>query len=108
MRRGLTTAALLAVLSTPAVAFKGKCLLEVNNTPYVLGPCDVEINKDGPTIVTGPRGKYFAYVFPDGDKAEASWNGLLKGATHAHSPLGTLTKSGACWINETAKICAWR
>jgi hypothetical protein len=51
---------------------------------------------------------YFAYVFPEGGTATASWNGTIPGATHAHTDLGTLTREGACWVNEQAKVCAWR
>ena len=39
--------------------------------------------------------------------ATGFWNGP-DAESHAHEQLGTLTRQGACWVNERAKICAIR
>jgi len=102
------TAAVLIIATAQAVAFQGKCLLEVNGHAYIKGPCDIDVDKGGSfDIGTAAQTTYFAHVDVDGQTAEGLWN-EEPGATHAHTPLGTLTRDGACWSNQTAKVCAWR
>ena len=36
---------------------------------------------------------------------DGSWNGTTK-ESRAHDPLGDLKREGACWVNETARVCA--
>ena len=108
MRTLFSAAAILTVAVTQAAAFQGKCLLEVNGHAYIKGPCKVDVEKGGGFYVsTGAPMIYFARVGVDGQTAEGFWN-EEPGATHAHSPLGTLTRDGACWSNKDAKVCAWR
>ena len=94
-----------------APAIEGTCLLEVGGQAFIDGPCEIDLRPDGSFVVTAYRSRelsYFAYVLLDGaDKATGYWN-EERGAGHAHSPLGTLTRSGACWQNRDAKVCAWR
>jgi hypothetical protein len=97
------------ISSLPAQARPAKCLLQVNGTTYIDGPCDFDPSRkgDGSFQITGAGGKHFAYVYVEGGgKASAHWNGVL-GENRAHDPLGTLTRDGACWVNATAKLCAW-
>jgi hypothetical protein len=100
-----------AVITAPALAFAktGRCLLEVNRKAYLDGPCEVKIEKGG-TFTIGVSDKhplkYFAYVLMDDDGAHGYWN-EEPGATHAHSELGILKRDGACWVNDTARVCAW-
>ncbi len=35
------------------------------------------------------------------------WNGV-DADSHAHDPLGKLTRQGACWVNARAKVCAMK
>jgi hypothetical protein len=100
-----------AVVTAPALAFAktGRCLLEVNRKAYLDGPCEVKIEKGGTfTIGVSDKhpSKYFAYVLMDDDGAHGYWN-EEPGATHAHSELGILKRDGACWVNDTARVCAW-
>ena len=94
-----------------AHAFKGECVLQVKGVSYLDGPCDIAMERDGSFQVgTFRKGRlYFAVVFPEGSgRATGSWNGTIPRATHAHTDLGTLTRQDACWINEQARVCAWR
>jgi hypothetical protein len=101
------------VLHQPAAAsaVDGTCLLEVAGKAFIDGPCEIDLEADGSFQIRAYDSgdlSYFAYVFLDGaDKATGYWN-EEPGAGHAHSPLGTLTRSGACWRNDDAKVCAWR
>lgn len=87
----------------------GRCLLEVDGKTYLSGRCaiNLDMHKGVPTgdfsIGTDGKSDYFAYVNDSG--RSATWN---DGASHAHTPLGTLTKKGACWVNSHTKVCAWR
>jgi hypothetical protein len=81
-----------------------QCKLVVEGKTYVNGPCRFEaLGTDGSFTIAGKA--YFAYVVMDEGTATGSWNEDPK-STHAHSTLGTLTRSGACWQNAKARICA--
>lgn len=105
-------AILACLISAPALAFQGKCLIQVDGKDYLKGPCEVEmLDKDGSFTVgasdTAPS-DYFAYVVVTSPGvADGSWNRDPK-STHAHSPLGELKRQGACWVNHKAKVCATR
>jgi hypothetical protein len=80
------------------------CKLVVNGATIINGPCDFElIDPDGSFTITGKV--HFAYVMVKGNSADATWNRDPK-SLHAESPLGTLTRRGACWDNATTEICA--
>ncbi len=111
MPRLLLAAAFLLAAHT-AHAFTGKCVLQVDGKTYLNGPCPMSVEKGGDfTIGTDgtKAGKYFAMVSIDkaAGTADGWWSGP-DGGTHAHDPLGTLTRQGACWVNERAKVCATR
>lgn len=110
MRTALIALA-LSLSAPPAEARMERCLLEVDGVPYLLGPCNVDREKDGSfSVGTGGKGvgsPYFAYVSPNDDgTATGNWN-RERNSTHAHSGLGPLKQWGACWMNGLAKICAW-
>lgn len=99
---------LISSVAIAADTFTGKCLLEVENTKYINGPCEITMGKGGTfQISTLKKGGYFAQVMIDDDGAEGHWNGE-PGAGHAHERLGALKQKGGCWQNSTAKVCAWR
>lgn len=104
----LLGAAVSTMAVTAAEARPAKCLLDVGGTVYIDGPCDFDTGswKDGSFRIHGADGRYFAYVFVDGKRATAHWNGVLA-ERRAHDPLGTLTRDGACWIGEGVRLCAW-
>lgn len=86
--------------------------MEVDHRIYLQSQCNIETA--GPngsfSIGTGQatRSRYFAYVQIDGaGSGKGYWNGPT-GESHAGDDLGGLTRSGACWQSERAKVCAWR
>ncbi|KXK00939.1 MAG: hypothetical protein UZ17_ACD001001993 [Acidobacteria bacterium OLB17] len=89
----------------------GRCLLVIDGKTYISGRCDIEMYNDG----TGSfqiterrkRGAYFAQVLIDNGEALGYWN-EERAATHAHASLGALTRDGACWKNDRARVCAWK
>ena len=105
----LIIAGLAVPLGAASHARPAKCLLEVNGVTYIDGACDFRSLEDGTGSfqITGPKGTYFAYLYVEGaNRATAHWN-EEPGASHAHSPLGSLRRVGACWTSETVKLCAW-
>lgn len=94
-------------------ARRGKCLLVIDGKTYISGRCEIEMYNDG----TGSfqiteirkRGAYFAQVLIDSSNGTALgyWNGE-RDATHAHSDIGSLSRDGACWKNDRARVCAWK
>ena len=105
----LLGAAVSTMAVTAAEARPAKCLLDVGGTVYIDGPCDFEPDRsgDGSFMIMAPDAMYFAYLNVEAVGIAAGyWNGE-PGANHAHTPLGTLTRDGACWIGEGVKLCAW-
>lgn len=86
----------------------GRCLLDVRGATYVDGPCQINLEQGGSFTIYEHFGQpgYFAMVMRDGDSASGYWNGS-RDSDHADSELGQLTRAGACWQNDAAKICAW-
>lgn len=102
----LLGSAVLTMAMTAAEARPAKCLLEVAGKVYIDGPCDHSLLHAGDDdfIMTGADGRFFAYVYVDGKRATAHWNGKAA-ERRAHDPLGKLTRDGACWIGEGVKLC---
>lgn len=103
---------LIALFAATEVSAKpGKCRLVIDGKTYISGKCRIEMASDGTgsfqIFESGKRIGYFAQVQIDGEGALGYWN-EEKGANHAHTPLGTLTRDGACWKNDRARICAWK
>jgi hypothetical protein len=106
--------ALCSLTGSAAVAADrwAQCTLVVKGKTYIDGRCNVEDMGEGSFAVgvlrddqpVPRKGFYFAYVDVDGDTAEAKWN-EDRTEMHANAPLGTLTRKGACWVNDIAKIC---
>jgi hypothetical protein len=98
-----------------AGARSADCLLEIDEKRYIDGPCEFEVFPDSSgrrsfqiRRTDGGRLSYFAQVNVNTPgKADGYWNGELS-ATHAHDELGELAADGACWINDRAKVCAWK
>lgn len=103
----------LALLASPAaaeigVARRAGCLLVVDGGEYISGTClFTPIDADGSFTIAGLNGKWFAYVLIDRPGvADGFWNGEAY-AGHAHAPIGRLYREDACWVNDTASVCAW-
>ena len=100
----------LAALSIPSGAKAAivDCVLEVGGRAYISGPCSFEplSGNDGSFRINALNDEYFGYVYvkPEGI-AEAFWNEEPE-YRNAQSSLGTLKRDGACWLSETARICA--
>lgn len=93
---------LTAMLATPAFAAGAEnCLLEVEGTAYIDGPCEIDVDGET-TVVSGPSSTYFVYLDTAGDMSY--WNEEA-GAGHAHTRLGVLKQDGLCWVGEAAKVC---
>jgi len=89
---------------------RGECLLDVSGVKYIDGKCDIRLYPGGSFQVSGiGKDLHFAMVNLDDDKrvATANWNGVVP-ESHAHEQLGQMTRTGACWRNAEAQICAWR
>ncbi|WP_267554137.1 hypothetical protein [Rhizobium rhizogenes] len=107
--RAIVAIAFLAISST-AHAAQVICFLEVDGQIYLQGRCTYVPDPNGSFSIEtdDPGGKYFAYLATSApNEATGFWNGTA-GGTHAHEDLGKLHRNGGCWVNDTAKICAWR
>jgi len=78
------------------------CTFVVAGKTYIHGPCNFEADPDGSFRIWDEV--HTVYVNVDGNAAEASWNKDPK-SFHADSPLGTLTRNGACWANAVTQVC---
>lgn len=110
LRTALALAAVLASLPLTASAKPARCLIEVGGKAYLFGQCNAEHERDGGlTVGTGEtqRSPIFAMVNPNDDgSGEGFWNEEPR-ASHAQATLGRMKRSGGCWLNERAKVCAW-
>jgi hypothetical protein len=89
---------------------RGECLLEVSGVKSIDGKCDIRLSPGGSFQVSSiGKDLHFAIVNLDDDKrvATANWNGVVP-ESRAHEQLGQMTRTGACWRNAEARICAWR
>ncbi|NCA72457.1 MAG: DUF1311 domain-containing protein [Sphingobacteriia bacterium] len=83
-----------------------RCRLQIDGRDYIDGPCRGSLERDGSFMISAPA--FFAIVSVDAPGvAQGYWNEEPH-ATHAHSPLGTLRRDGACWSNASARVCAWK
>ncbi len=89
----------------------GRCVLQVNQTTYLKGRCEIKVNDNQGSFSIGVgethRSRYFAYVNMEEDGAHGYWN-ETPDSNHAHTNLGILKRDGACWTNETARVCAYK
>lgn len=85
---------------------EGVCRLVVFSKKYIEGKCWVRLNADGSFQIMSQDESYFAQLQRGGGAAMGYWNGT-PGSTHAQSTLGAMYRSGACWKNINAEICAW-
>lgn len=93
----------LAASAATAAERQALCKFTVEGKTYINGRCSFEADPDGSFRMWD--NVHTVYLNVDGDKAEATWN-KIPGSFHADSPVGTLTRKGACWVNATAEICA--
>jgi hypothetical protein len=83
----------------------GKCRLAVNSATYLNGECEIEMMKGGSfRIFTVGRAGVSATVTRQGRLGIGSWQSA---PDHQAVALGTLQRSGACWSNDSATVCAW-
>ncbi len=91
------------------LSWKGKeglCHLSVSGKSYINGICWVKLETDGSFQIMSRDESYFAQLDRSGGEAVGHWN-ETSGSNSAQATLGAMTRSGACWNNEEAKICAW-
>lgn len=110
MRITFALAIALTITSFGAGAEPSKCLIEVDGKAYTFGRCNADRERDGGLSVgTGEtkRSPIFAIISPNDDGTAAGYWNEQPQASHAQTPLGVMKKSGGCWLNERAKVCAW-
>lgn len=97
----------IALTAGMAHARPVECELTIAGHTYIKDICDFRDigDGDGSFVITSENG-FFAYANKVGDQMRGSWNGIHKDS-HAHDDLGMLNREGACWVNETARVCAW-
>ena len=107
MVRGVLAVLVLVGLTDAANAFT--CRLQVDGRVFLDGSCHYEEDRDGSfRFFDDSDSRMFVYLNMNGDgTAKAYWPGP-DGGTHAHDNLGTLSRDGACWINDQVAVCAWR
>jgi len=74
---------------------KAKCLY------YDLGPGRCSMASKGVTR----KGTFGQLVITSPGRAKIYWNG--GNALHAQDEISPVTRNGACWQNNQAKLCAW-
>ena len=99
-------ASVAAVAAHPAEAGPATCVLEVAGKSYINGACDYRLldGGRGGFQATGADDRHFVYVYVEGERATAHWNGE-SAESRAHDPLGELHREGGCWVNDTNRIC---
>lgn len=121
----------VATISPDARAKTAKCYFAVNTTVFINGACRFEfMNGDGSfsfddmklktrclSYDLGPsqctmastgvtrKGTFGQLVITSPGRAKIYWNG--GNALHAHGEISPVTRNGACWQNNQAKLCAW-
>ena len=85
---------------------KGRCLLKISGKNFIDGQCWVRLETDGSFQVMSLNESYIAQLLRLDGEAIGYWN-ETSGSTHAHAALGVMNRSGACWKNGKAEICAW-
>jgi len=133
----LALAASLFLAYSPQGAAQGKtakCYLSVNGLTYINGACRIEfMNGDGSfsfddmklktrclsydlayspgqcsmasKLVTS-KGIFGQLMITSPGRAKIYWNGE-EASLHAQSEISPVTRNGACWQNNQAKLCAW-
>ena len=93
------------------LAETGRCVIEVKQKTYLSGTCEIKVNDNRGSFSVGAgekhRSRYFAYVNMEEDGAHGYWN-ETPDSSHAHTSLGILMRDGACWKNDTARVCAYK
>ena len=103
--------AALLTLASPGWAQSGRpadCLLVVMGQEVMRETClFTPLADDGSFMISSMNGKFFAQVLIDRPgQGIAYWNEIPY-VNHAYSPLGTVQREEACWVNQSASICAW-
>lgn len=109
-RRILVAALVAGIMPVQAQTGDGRpaiCVLEVEGRHVIDGPCRfIPFDKEGSFEIITPDRAWFAYVIVSSKGvAQGYWNGEPE-SRHAQNPLGTLRRTGPCWENDTARVCA--
>ncbi len=128
----IVIATLLAMFGTGDVQAKtAKCYFSVNRVVYIDGACEFERDgsegsftfSDGKLItrcathdlgrgkcsmastLVVRKGTFGKLIVTSPGKAVIAWNRGKE--LHAHEMISTVSRSGACWQNVNARLCAW-
>lgn len=85
---------------------RGRCFLVVGKNEVISGDCWIRMEGQGSFQIMSPDEQYFAQLSRSGKSGFGYWN-ETPGSTHAQTPLGQMERSGGCWKNDAAQICAW-
>ncbi len=86
------------------------CYFETDGNILIQGRCQFVAQGGGSFEIFDNMSNfgYFANVLVGAqDQADGYWNGE-PGANYAHAPLGKLIRIGGCWVNQRARVCAWK
>jgi len=121
----------VATISPEAKAKTAKCYFAVNGTVFINGACQFEfMNGNGSfsfddmklktkclsyDLGAGQcsmaskgitrKGTFGQLIITSPNRAKINWNG--GNTLHAHGEISPVTRNGACWQNNQAKLCAW-
>jgi hypothetical protein len=95
-----------ASMDDPKARKISKCLLVVDGKSYIDGPCVFVPSTGGGFSIIGYN-NWFAVVNVADGVASGSWNNDGgQPASHAQDELGSLVRSGACFVGPKARVCA--
>ena len=108
MARALLLGLGLSLAATVTQARPAECYFAIGSDVIMDGRCDFDSHSgDGSFVVTSQDGRWFAYVNIDSPGVASGWWNSEPFASHAHTPLGRLYRSDACWVNDLVSVCAW-
>lgn len=99
---------MVGFMTSAAMARPASCVLQVDAQTFIDGSYGFRAFDDGTGNfqILNAGLIHFAYLYVEGaDVAPARWNAGA-GRAHAHTPLGTISHNGACWVGATTRICA--
>ncbi len=102
--------AVVATAGSAQVASPAFCYFEADGTILIQGRCQFVAQGGGSFRIFDSMSNYgyFADVLVGAQgQGDGYWNGEW-GGSHAHAPLGRLIRIGGCWVNQRARVCAWK
>ncbi len=91
-----------------------RCEFRVDGKIYISGPCEYRYSEN--QVEFGQKRpenyyRYFGFIdYRNANKTvgEGTWNGPDIHSMHGDNFLGLMSRHGACWSNERARLCVLR